>query len=446
MVDVAALKLPPHSVEAEQSLLGGLLLDNRAWTKVAGKVRAADFYSADHAQVFGAIAALMQADKPADTVTVFERLQSDGRADEVGGLAYLHELSCSVTGAWHAEAYADIIAQRARRRALMRLGQDLAARAADDAATKDGLAELLAWVQQCVADIAHGHMDQAPQLLRDMLPAWMDDLQARADGRIDAISTGLPRVDRVLGGGMRRGELIVLGARPSMGKSAWTLGVVRAVAQTQAPVLVCSLEDSANMLISRHVASAGRTPLEHVRLPQHAPDSLWESVSEAVELLSGLPVWVDDRAGLSLADVAHKVAYVKAKAGDCALVVVDYLQLMEDDGETRSNELARVVRGLKNMAKRMGCAVLLLSQLSREADKTNAPPRLDHLAESGAIEQAADVIGLLWREARRNLKPDNANKAQIEFSKNKNGSTDTVQLWFDGKTQRFGEFTEEGGY
>jgi replicative DNA helicase len=325
----------------------------------------------------------------------------------------------------------------------MRLGQDIVAQAAGDAA-KCSVTDLLAWVQQQVGEIAQGRVEAVPRLMGDLLPGWLDELQARADGKIDAIGTGLRGLDRALGGGMRRGELIVLGARPSMGKSALTLGWVRAVAQGGLPVLVCSLEDSASMLISRHVASAGRAPLEQVRLPQHAPETMWLAVSEAVELLGRLPVWLDDRPGLSLAEVASKVAYVRAKSGDCAFVVVDYLQLMEDVGETRSNELAGIVRGLKNLAKRMNCAVLLLSQLSREADKTNAPPRLDHLAESGAIEQAADIIGLLFREARRNPRPDNQNKAQLELAKNKNASTCTVHLYFDGKTQRFEDMAMEG--
>lgn len=439
---VQALKLPPHSTEAEQAVLGALLQDNRVWAAVRRVIGPESFYSRDHASVFEAVGELVQADRPADVITVLERLQARGVADTTGGLVYLNQLALCVPSAANAAGYAGIVAQMARRRRLMQLGQDLTAKAQAGGAAEDETAALLAWLQDEVGRLAAGGDSGMPQLLAELLPAWMDDLQARADGRIDAIPTGLRGVDRVLCGGLRRGELMVLGARPSMGKSAWTLGVVRAVAERH-PVLVCSLEDSRNMLISRHVASAGRTPLEHVRMPQHAPDSLWEAVADAVEGLQRLPVWVDDRAGLALADVGNKVSYVKAKAKDCALVVVDYLQLMEDHGETRSNELANIVRGLKNMAKRLDCAVLLLSQLSREADKLNGPPRLDHLAESGAIEQAADVIGLLWREARRNPKPDNLNRAQVEFAKNKNGATDTVQLWFDGKTQRFADLTTE---
>ncbi|MFY7866893.1 replicative DNA helicase [Roseateles sp.] len=443
--DTPKLMVPPHSVEAEQSLLGGVLIDNRAWQAVRGRVVAGDFYSRDHADVWQALDQLLTADRPADVVTVFQHLQRAGRADAVGGLPYLNQLAQCVPSAANSAAYAGIVQQCSQRRRLMRLGQDVVARAADGD-VKTSVVDVLAWVQQQVGEIAQGQVDAVPRLMSELLPGWMDELQARADGKIDAIGTGLSGVNRALGGGMRRGELIVLGARPSMGKSALTLGWVRAVAGAGLPVLVCSLEDSANMLISRHVASAGRAPLEQVRLPQHAPDSLWAAVSDAVEVLGALPVWVDDRPGLSLAEVASKVAYVRAKSGDCAFVVVDYLQLMEDVGETRSNELANIVRGLKNLAKRMNCAVLLLSQLSREADKTNAPPRLDHLAESGAIEQAADIIGLLWRESRRNPKPDNLNKAQLEFAKNKNASTCTVQLYFDGKTQRFEDMAMEGGH
>jgi replicative DNA helicase len=441
-----SLAVPPHSVEAEQSLLGGVLTDNRAWQAVRGAVKATDFYSRDHAEVWRALADLLDNDRAADVITVYEWLQRHRKAEDVGGLKYLNELATCVPTAANSAAYAAIVLQCAQRRRLMQLGQDLVARAVGRQG-QAGVAEVLAWVQQQVADIAQGQVESVPRRLGELLPAWMDELQARADGRIDAITTGLRDVNRALGGGMRRGELIVLGARPSMGKSAFTLGVVRAVAQAGLPVLACSLEDSANMLISRHVASAGRAALEHVRLPQQAPDSLWSAVSEAVELLGALPVWVDDRPGLSLAEVSAKLSYVKAKAGDCALLVVDYLQLMEDTGETRSNELANIVRGLKNLAKRMQCCVMLLSQLSREADKTNAPPRLDHLAESGAIEQAADIIGLLYREARRNPKPDNQHRAQVEFAKNKNGATCTVRLYFDGRTQRFEDMSidEEGG-
>jgi len=435
-LDRAQLRVPPHSLEAEQSVLGGLLLDNTMLDAALEHIQAGDFYAQDHAAIFGAIQVLAQAGKPADVITVFEALrESKGPGKDVV-LSYLNDLAHGVASGSTVRAYAAIVAQRSLRRRLIRLGNDLVSAAYGGGATDAELPAVLDRLQQGLADIAAGRQENAPRLMRELLPAWLDDLSARAEGITDAIPLGLSGVDRVLAGGARRGDLIVLAARPSMGKSALTLGITRAVAQL-GPVLVCSLEDSTNMLISRHVSSAGRTPLQHVRLPQHAPQSMWEQIAEAAHTLSGLPIWLDDSAGLSLQDIVGKAKHVKAKAGGLVMVVVDYLQLMDDEGETRSNELANITRGLKNMAKRLGCVVVLLSQLNREADKTTAPPRLDHLAESGAIEQAADIIGLLWRERRRNPRPGNESTAQIEFAKNKNGATDTVHLWFDGKTQRF---------
>jgi len=443
MAGDTTLCMPPHSLEAEQSLLGGLLLDNTRLDVAMELLDHGDFYAQDHALIYRAVQGLVLHQKPADVLTVFAALQQTKQAEQVGGLVYLNELAQCVPSGANVKAYAEIVRGHSQRRRLIQVCDKLAAAAYPGGAADDALRGLMDAGAQEIADLAAGRVTGGPQLMSRLLPGWLDELSAKAEGKTDAISLGLHGVDRALAGGARRGELIVLGARPSMGKSAFTLGLVRTVAAA-GPVLVCSLEDSISMLISRHVASAGRTPLEHVRVPQHAPESMWNAVTDAVEQLQHLPVYIDDSAGLSLAQVDSRAKRVKREAGDLMLVVVDYLQLMEDEGETRSNELARIARGLKNMAKRLNCVVLLLSQLSREADKTAAPPRLDHLAESGAIEQAADIVGLLWREARRNPKPDNKHKAQVEFAKNKNGATDTVQLWFDGATQRFADMAAEG--
>lgn len=197
------------------------------------------------------------------------------------------------------------------------------------------------------------------------------------------------------------------------------------------------------MLVSRHVAAAGRINLADIRNPEKAPEAMWGAVAQAADELKDLPLFVDDDACLALADVRRKALQVKQRSGGkLSLVIVDYLQLMEDQGENRAGVLAGISRGLKRLAKELGVPVVLLSQLSREADKLPGPPRLDHLRESGAIEEAADVVGLLWREGRRNPKPDNKHTAQLELAKHKNGATDTVHLWFDGATQRFADLAE----
>jgi replicative DNA helicase len=335
------------------------------------------------------------------------------------------------------KAYAEVVAFNAQRRKVMQLAADVGKLAAREAVSGEVFREELARLLLALGDAAEGRVDAVPRLVSELLPDWLDALERKAAGENDATSLGLRGLDRRLGGGARDGDLIVLAARPSMGKSACILGFMRTVAAAGKPVLACSLEDSSGMLISRQVAAIGRVALEHVRVPQHAPDSLWEAVAEATAQLACLPLWVDDSAGLSLQQVVQKANYVKRKAGGLGMVVVDYLQLMEGEGETRSNELGRIVRGLKNMAKRLRCPVVLLSQLNREAEKRNGPPGLENLAESDVIEQAADIILLLWRESRRNPKPDNKHTAQIEVAKNKNGACDTVRLWFDGATQRF---------
>jgi replicative DNA helicase len=438
-----ALRAPPYSEQAEQAVLGCVLQDNRAFEAAGRIVGPADMYVHAHSLIWAAVRRLQAASKPADVLTVFDALRHTGHDEAAGGMVYLNELASCVPSAAHVQAYSTTVAMAARRRRVIELAADITKAAGRGGVTDDEFTQELGVLIGRLGDMVAGQLDAVPRLVAEMLPDWTEALERAAAGESDAISLGLRGVDRVLAGGARPGELIVLAARPSMGKSAIILGIMRSIAGRGLPVLACSLEDSASMLIARQVAAISRTPLEHVRVPKHAPETLWSAVADAADVLAGLPLYVDDSAGLSLQQVISKAQYVKRKAGGkLGAVVVDYLQLMEDEGETRSNELARIVRGLKNMAKRMHCPVILLSQLSREADKTNAPPRLDHLAESGAIEQAADIIGLLWREARRNPKPDNKHTAQLEFAKNKNGATDTVRLWFDGATQRFDDLED----
>ena len=434
------LQTPPHSAEAEQSVLGAVLLDNRAWDLVGDVLVAADFFVSVHKMVWHALAELITASRPADVVTVHAAMRRDGSADDVDNMRYLNDLVQSVPSWRTAASYAAIVRQRSACRQLMALGRSLA-----DEAQRLGNApaDVNALIDRTAIDLIalqHGAANDEPRLICDLLPPWLDALQDRAEGKTDAIPTGLTDIDRLLAGGMRRGEVMVIGARPSMGKSAFMLTVARNVSALGA-VLVCSMEDSDQMLVSRQVAAAGRVNLADIRAPDKAPDSIWQNIEAGISAIQPLRLYLDDRPALTLHDVKRKALQVRRKNGDLLLVIVDYLQLMEGNGETRAYELAAVARGLKRLAKELGCVVMLLSQLSREADKLEGPPRIDHLAESGGIEQAADIIGLLWREHRRKPRADNKHAAQIEFAKHKNGATDTVRLFFDGATQRF----ENGG-
>lgn len=422
------LLVPPHSDEAEHAVLGAMLLDNACFDRVADILDAGDFYAAGNGSIYRTMAGLILAHKPADILTVFE----------AGGheLTYLNALVGGVYAASNARRYAEIVREHAVRRRVISIARQLEASAFQvgaQAAPTDSLVD--AACNDLVALMSRGESGE-PVHIQEVLVPWIDDLSDRATGKTDAISTGLTDLDRILAGGIRRQEVMVIGARPSMGKSAASLGLARRMAEAHV-VLTLSLEDSRSMLVSRHVAAVGRVNLADLRRPDRAKDSMWGSATEAIEKLNGLQLYIDDAAAMTLKDVRRKAQQVRRRAKRLDVVVLDYLQLMEGDGETRSAELTAIARGLKRLAKEMDVAVILLSQLSREADKVSGPPRLDHLAESGGIEQAADIIGLLWRESRSKPKPGNTHEAQIEIAKNKNGPTATVKLWFDGATQRF---------
>lgn len=438
MSDVATLRVPPHSVEAEQSLIGGLLIDNGAWERVGDLVVERDFYRFEHRTIFGALRQLIVAGKAADAITVHEQLQrvaGDKRLEDCGGMAYINALAQSVPGASNARAYATIVRERSRARALIGLCDEMASRAFQDAGQVDGLIDRS--ITSLLA-LQNGAVQQEPICLSELLPEFLDGLTQRyeAGGDAGTIATGLHDVDRLTSGGMRAGELWVIGARPSMGKTALTLTVSRNTSAGHA-VLLLTQEDSAQSMVMRQVAAEGRVNLSNLRAPRQAPNEMWSGVTDAVDRLKDRRLYIDDQPGLTLADVRRKVQQVRRRDPELRVVIVDYLQLMEGEGDNRNLELGRIANGLKKAAKEFGITVVLCSQLNREADKLSGPPLLHHLRDSGDIEGAADVIGLLYRRFRVKPEPSIKYWAQLHVAKHKNGPTDTLDLWFDGETQRF---------
>lgn len=429
---------PPHHAQAEQSLLGCVLVDGAVWADVSPLLQADDFYFPEHRAIWSCMAALVQAGEVVDVVTVFQR---GGGAHS---LADLNALAMCVASTRSAPAYAGIVRDMAVRRQVIQCGLDLAESVWADVQRATPTHELIDAAAVRLLALMAGKQQRQPKVVAELVPPFLGKLEERAQGKIDAVPTGLTDLDRLTGGGLRPGELVVIGARPSMGKSALSGTIARNVSAAGRTVLVCSMEDSDDMLVARQVAAAGRVNLADIRAPHRAPDSMWHGVSEGVDVLMPLRLYIDDQPALTLADVRRKVAQVRRQAQRLDLVVVDYLQLMQGDGDTRAQVLGSIAAGLKAAAKEFGVVMVLLSQLSREADKLDGPPRLEHLKESGGIEEAADIVGLLWREARRKPKVDNKHRAQLELAKHKNGATDTVRLWFDGATQRFGDWVEEG--
>lgn len=422
------LRVPPHDNLAEQSVLGALLVDNRAWDVVGDRLAAEDFYVFEHREIYTTITRLLLANRAADAITVLEA----GKHEH----DYVAALSMCVPSARNAGHYAEIVRRHAVLRRVIALADNLAGDAfrqgADAHKLIDGAVTELLALQQA-------HQTVEPELLDALLPPFIDGLQNLAEGKNPAVETGFDDLDRLTAGGGRPGELWVIGARPSMGKTALVLNLSRTIGQ-QHGVLVLTQEDSKNSQVARFVAMAGRINLSRVRRPKSDDNEAWSCISEGVEALAPLRISLDDQTGLGLADVRRKVQQVKRREPDLRLVIVDYLQLMEGEGDNRNQMLGQVANGLKRSAKELGVWIVLLSQLNREADKRSGPPQMADLRDSGDIEGAADLIGLLHREWRRKPTEDNKHWAQLHVAKNKNGPTDTINLYFDGETQRFGNW------
>ncbi len=420
------LLVPPHSDEAEQAVLGALLLSNEALVDLP-ELRAEMFYRPQYGAVFSAIGGLVERRQVADVVTVAE-------AGVAMTMQALNELAMSVPSASNVAGYASIVIDRWQERRLMALGQQLMREAAEPG--KLVAAKLDAAMAGVTA--IHERKQRAESVGIDKaLADFLERLEAEAEGRTEVISTGIDGLDQMMAGGGRRGELMVLGARPKMGKTALVLQLARNMARTR-HVLVCSQEMPVYELTSRNVAALGSINLAHMRSPDRMPDDCWGRVSEAVEQARGLNLLLDDQRALTLLDVRRKVMEAKRRGG-CDVVIIDFLQLMAGDGDNRNQELDRISNGLKAMAGEFDVWVIVLSQLSREADKRHGPPVMTDLRDSGAIEAAADVIGLLYREFAHPLgekTPDWKHHAQLELVQ-RNGTPGTVSLWFSGEFQQF---------
>lgn len=419
---------PPHSAEAEQAVVGALLLDNSCLDSIEG-LEASHFYHPEHARAYAQIVPLIVAGKAADVLTV---------ADAGGGsMAYLHEMAQSVPSSSHVREYAEIVRQRWMERQLIKL----AGETVDDALAMGDAAEKLDRALARLTTLAQGKASSESVMVEDAVLAFLDRIQAEADGRTQVIPTGLHDLDRQMAGGGRRGELMVVGARPKMGKTALTLQMGRNIARTHA-VLMCSMEMPLYELTSRNVAALGNINLAHMRSPDRMPDEAWAGMSEAVEQMRGLRLMLDDQPALKLLDVRRKVMNAKRRMG-CDVVIVDYLQLMSGDGDNRNQELDRISNGLKAMAKEFDVWVILLSQLSREADKRHGAPVMTDLRDSGAIEAAADVIGMLYREFAHPLGERGElwkHHAQLELVQ-RNGAPGAVDLWFSGEFQQYRDWS-----
>ncbi|MCI4431253.1 MAG: replicative DNA helicase [Burkholderiales bacterium] len=436
--EVSRLRIPPHSVEAEQSVLGGLLLDNSAWDRAGDLLSDSDFYRFEHRHIYAAIGALVNATKPADVITVFEQLQSLGKGEECGGLAYLNSLAQSVISAANIRRYAEIVRERAVLRKLVAASDEIATTAFNPQGQP--VSQILDEAEAKIFRIGEegSRSRQGFQTMDSLAVQLIDrvnELHENGAEEVTGVRTGFYDMDRMTAG-MQPGDLVVLASRPSMGKTALALNIAEHVAVSEGlPVAVFSMEMSASQLALRMVGSLGRIDQSNLRTGKLRDDE-WGRLSEAVEKLRKVSLFIDESGTLMPSELRARARRLSRQCGQLGLIVVDYLQLMSgsssNSDENRATVIGEISRGLKSLAKELKCPVLALSQLNRSVESRNDKrPLMSDLRESGAIEQDADVIMFIYRDEYYTKDAcKEPGVAEIIIGKQRNGPTGTVRLTF----------------
>ena len=440
----AALRVPPHSVEAEQAVLGGVLLDNGAWDRIADVLAGTHFYRGDHRAVFNAVAALCEEGRPCDAVTVAERLDRDGQLDSSGGLAYLAELAENTPSAANIVAYAEIVRERAVLRELIRTSTEIA----DAAFRPEGRAalDLLDDAERRIFELAErgGAAQRESVAIRDVLVSVMEriDELSRRDSPITGVPTGFEDLDRKTAG-LQYGDLVIVAGRPSMGKTSFTMNIVEMAAiRAELPVIVFSMEMPAEQLTMRMLSSLGRIDQQKVRTGKLDDDD-WPRLTSQLALLNDTKIFIVDEPALTPTELRARCRRLKREHG-LGLVVIDYLQLMHVPGtrENRATEISEISRSLKALAKELMVPVVACSQLNRGLEqRQDKRPVMSDLRESGAIEQDADLILFIYRDEVYNEESKDKGKAEIIIGKQRNGPIGRVELAFLNKYTRFENYT-----
>lgn len=430
---------PPQNLEAEASLLGAILIDGDALVKIADGISASDFFDARHQRIYEAIVALYERRSPIDVLTLADQLKGIGFLDMVGGAGYLTELTNFVPTAAHVEQYADIVAQKAVRRRLIKTSQELTVLGFDE--TKS-IRELIEEAESNLFEVSQQHVKQSIASVEDVLAESferLDDLH-KDKAKTRGIPTGFRDMDDILAG-LQRSDLFILAARPSMGKTAFALSLAHNVAVlAKEPVLIFSLEMSKEQLVDRLLSMESGVDAWALRTG-NLTDVDFEKIGQAMGTLSETKMLIDDTPGLTVSDLRTK-ARREAHKQPLGLIIVDYLQLMSggkkfSNGDNRVNEISEISRGLKQIARELNVPLIALSQLSRSVENRKPQiPQLADLRESGSIEQDADVVAFIYREDYYNPETDRKQIMDILIKKHRNGATGGIELYFDREKQR----------
>lgn len=446
------LRVPPHSIEAEQSVLGGLLLDNAAWDRIADILVDEDFYRFDHRIIWQHITRLIGLGRPADVVTVYESLSTAGKAEEVGGLQYLNALAHNTPSAANIRRYAEIVRERSMLRKLVTVADEISS-AAFNPQGKEAR-QILDDAESRVFQIAQegsrgsaGFLEIQPLLTQ--VVERIDELYHReGDSEITGIPTGFVDLDRMTSG-LQAGDLVIVAGRPSMGKTSLSMNIGEHVAIEQGlPVAVFSMEMGAVQLAMRMVGSVGLLDQHRMRTGKLVAED-WPKLTHAVQKVQEAQIYIDETPGLSGMEVRARARRLARQCGKLGLIIIDYLQLMSGNSgsENRATEISEISRSLKGLAKELDCPLIALSQLNRSLEqRPNKRPVMSDLRESGAIEQDADLILFIYRDEVYN--PDSPDKgtAELIIGKQRNGPIGTVRVAFQGASTRFLNYTSGNAY
>ncbi len=448
-----ALKVPPHSIEAEQSLLGALLLDNGAFDRIADLLAVEDFYRDDHRRIYRHIVKLIDRTQPADVVTVADSIETSEDKDRTGGPAYLVSLAQSTPSALHIRRYAELVRERSVQRRLAQVATEIA----ESALTPTGkeVGQLLDEAEARIMEVGEkgSRGTQGFEQIQPVLARVVEriDFLYRQENKSDVtgLSTGFYDLDK-LTAGLQEGELVIVAGRPSMGKTAFALNIAENVAVGHGiPVAIFSMEMAASQLASRLLGSIARVDQTKMRTG-NLGDEEWSHLSTAMAKLHEAPIFIDETGGLNALELRTRARRIHRQCGKLGLIVVDYIQLMSatSEGENRATEVSEITRSLKSLAKELKAPVVALSQLNRALEsRTEKRPMMSDLRESGAIEQDADVILFVYRdEVYSPEKPEAKGRAEIIIGKQRNGPIGKVDLTFLGQFTRFENLARGDGF
>jgi replicative DNA helicase len=447
-----SLRLPPHSIEAEQALLGGLLLDNSAWDKIGDVISETDFYRADHRLLYQYVSRLIETGNPADVITVTEALERGAKLSDAGGVAYLAALAQNIPSAVNIRRYAEIVRERAVMRQLVSIGTEITESALNPVGKS--AEELINDAEAHIFSISEqgsrgrqGFVEMRPLIAQ--VVERIDQLHSNPSD-VTGLATGYSDLDRMTSG-LQQGDLVIVAGRPSMGKTAFALNIAEHLGLVERlPVAVFSMEMSGTQLVTRMIGSVAKVDQLKVRTGRIADDE-WPRLTDAWGRLNDAPLFIDETPALNALELRARARRLHRQVGGpgLGLIVIDYLQLMSasSHGENRATEISEISRSLKALAKELSVPVMALSQLNRSLEqRPNKRPVMSDLRESGAIEQDADVIFFIYRDEVYN--PDSQDKgvAEIIIGKQRNGPIGTIKLTFQGQFTRFENYADPGRF